>query len=272
MTRIFTVVGILVVLFAGLSLAGNFFFSKEGKWGGSTSSNTAKSSSSSSGTTVTARRGNTSSGPAVSATTSDAQDGATIDHDINEQVEPVEVIDNTEGEHQETAPDTSTLSSITNPEIDTVIIVPEQEEVEEEIGRVRIEASPWAVVYFDGDSIGTTPLPPISAKPGTYTIELRNPDFPEFETLVDVLPGRETPVEISLWTLVGSLQVEVYPYAKVYINDLLIDETPLEGPITVEPGSHLLTLEHPTLGVFESTFRIAAGESRTLQFNLNEMR
>ena len=270
MARIFAVVGVLVLLFAGLSLAGNFFFSKDGKWGGTNSPNVATPSSSGSGRTVTARRGNASQGPAVSANTEENRPGSEVDQVVNQDVDPVEVIDKSNPEEEAVAADTSTLSLTAIPDVDTVVILPDQQDVE--LGQVNIEVSPWAVVYFDGDSVGTTPLPPITARPGTYQIELKNPDFPDFKTLVDVLPGRETPIEISLWTFVGRLEVEVYPYAKVYINDVLIDETPLDGPITVEPGSHLLTLEHPTLGVFESTFSIAAGESRTLQFNLNEMR
>ena len=99
------------------------------------------------------------------------------------------MVDNSNGDYEQAPPDTSTLRLSSIPEVDTVILVPEEEDIEAQIGRVRIEASPWAVVYFNGDSVGTTPLPPITANPGTYRIELRNPDFPKFETLVDVLPG-----------------------------------------------------------------------------------
>ena len=264
--------GILVLLFAGLSLAGNFFFSKDGTFGGNSNSKAVKSSPSSSRSTTTAQRSNKAGGTPVQANSDQPPVGGAVTGEVaSTDQDPIEVIDTSNAKENEQPVDkSSSPESADISGVDTVIIIPD--ETSPVMGRVRIDVTPWAVVYFDGDSIGTTPLPPVSVSPGSYVIKLSNPEFPSFETLVDVLPDRETPVEISLWTLVGSLQVEVYPYAKVYINDILIDETPLDGPITVEPGSHLLTLEHPTLGVFESTFRISAGESKTLRFNLNELR
>ena len=147
---------------------------------------------------------------------------------------------------------------------DTLIIVDEPGRA---AGRINVDASPWAFVYIAGDSLGITPMP-LVASPGTYTITLRHPDFPPFETLVDVAPNRETPVYVSLWALVGRLELDVLAGTRVFIDGEYREETPLLRPILVKPGAHELTLVHPDRGRLETNFEVTAGESKQLAFDL----
>ena len=267
--RIFIGVALVVLLFAGLSFAGSFFFNKEGTFGGRSSAKNPSAAPSESPSRITAQRGTSGQGNvALEADGAGHEGGA--EPESNLATQPVKVIDESDGTVV-----VSRSDSINAPpeegltQVDSVVLVPSVNP--RQTGRVKIDASPWAVVYFEGDSIGVTPLPVVVA-PGTYRIELKNPNFPPFETLVDVVPGRETPVEVSLWAFVGTVQVEVFPFASVYINDVFIDDTPLERPVIIEPGVHSLTLTHPTLGSYDSSFEISAGEEKSLRFNLNDLR
>ena len=267
--RIFMTVGIVVLLFAGLSFAGSFFFSKDGQFGAKT--NTAGASkpkpARNDGSSVVAGRGDRKQGNR-SVQTEGSSPAAPQAPTIDTESSPLVVIneEKTEEEASGEMPAHAPRPATTAP--DTITIL---EEPGRPTGRVMVDATPWAFVYVDGDSVGITPMP-LVASPGTYPITLRNPDFPPFETLVDVIPGRETPLKISLWTLVGALQVDVFPFAKVFIDGQYYNDTPFERPLVVIPGAHTLTLAHPSLGSFESTFEISAGESKSLKFNLNEMK
>ena len=82
--------------------------------------------------------------------------------------------------------------------------------------------------------------------------------------------ARRMPVIGDRGQLVGMLTVEAIPWAEVYVNGEYRDETPLERPLVVAPGTHTLTLKHPTLGTLEAPFTIVAEESKTLKYNLNQ--
>ena len=270
------VIGIAVavlLVFGGLSFASDFFFSKDGSFGANNNPNgSAGPASSSSGAATTTRRsGNASGGSVVksnsngSSTSQPQQPPPTV-----EEAKAVTVID--KDPLEKLIAESDSLRAAGRPgddlsDIDTVIVLADESRT---TGKMVIDASPWAAVFLAGDSLGVTPLP-IVVSPGTYQITLKNPEFPPFETLVDVVPGRETPFKVSLWSLVGNVQVEVFPFAEVSINGTYRDETPLNKPLIVKPGSHQITLKHPTLGTFEESFDVKAGENKTLKYNLTEM-
>ena len=135
-------------------------------------------------------------------------------------------------------------------------------------GSVLFDAVPWAAVFVNGDSIGVTPFP-LDLPAGSHRVVFKNPDFPDYNSLIEVIAGQETPYSVSLWSRVGQLSVEVVPWAEVYIDGESRDQTPLEQPLIVSPGRHTLTLSHPELGRIDTAFEIEAGETRTLQFNMN---
>ena len=267
-SRMLAIVGVFVLLFAGLSFAGNFFFSKDGSWGGSNSPQAANPSASQSSSTISVRRGSGQGNATVRAKGSDNTSSTSSNISVVGESEPIEVVDQSGEQPVESKPEGDTLYATTLADVDTVIILPN--DGSNKIGHLQIDASPWAFVYFEGDSLGKTPLP-IVTRPGTYKVVLKNPAFPSFETLVDVIPGRETPFEVSLWFLVGAVELDVVPSAQVFLDGELVEENVSDVVLPVSPGTHTLTLVHPTLGSYDTTFDVAAGERITLDVDLNEL-
>ncbi len=148
------------------------------------------------------------------------------------------------------------------------------ETADERPGALRISASPWAVVYVDGDSVGTTPLrEPLTLVPGSHEVAFRNPRFPDAAAhirTVEVRPGEAADLAFSFWDHVGQITLQVNPWAHVYVDDVYRDATPLDQPLILAPGPHVLRLEHPQLGVLRDTIRVAAGTDDTLRYNMRE--
>ncbi|MFQ5638970.1 MAG: protein kinase [bacterium] len=136
-------------------------------------------------------------------------------------------------------------------------------------GLLKISCTPWAYVFIDEDSIGSTPIVdslPLAA--GAHTLVFKNPDFPEFQTVIEIRPDSLTQYEYSLWSSVGILYLEVNPWAHVYIDGEFRDTTPQDGPLIVIPGRHDLVLQHPKLEKLEDTFQISAGDTLNLKYHL----
>ncbi len=268
-TRLFVIVAVLVVVFGGLSFAGSIILSKDGSFG-ARNSNPNGSPGAKSPTTGAAvsRKGSGSSGgtPVQSQNSNQQRQQGPVPPSIQT---PETVVIRDEDPESLIASNDSAVARMPVDDVlpDTVILISEQDQRN---GKVRIFSTPSASVYLHDDSLGVTPMP-LTLPPGAYTITLRHPDFPVLQTIVDVLPGRETPVDVSLWSLVGSVQVIVFPAASISLDGEYIDEAPLSRPLIVRPGTHKLTFNHPTMGVFEQTFEVKAGDKKTLQFNLTEL-
>ena len=60
-------------------------------------------------------------------------------------------------------------------------------------GRLAIAASPWGEVFVDGQSRGVTPpLTELKLPPGTYTVQIRNSEFPPFERRITIEAGKRS--------------------------------------------------------------------------------
>jgi serine/threonine-protein kinase len=129
-------------------------------------------------------------------------------------------------------------------------------------------------VYVDGDSAGTTPLrEPLTLAPGAHEVAFRNPRFPaslSYTRTVEVLPGEAADLTFSFWDHIGQITLQVNPWAHVYVDDVYRDATPLDQPLILAPGPHVLRLEHPQLGVLQDTVRVTAGTSETLRYDMRE--
>ena len=141
-------------------------------------------------------------------------------------------------------------------------------------GTLHVSAAPWAAVYVDGDSVGTTPLrEPLVLPPGAHEITFRNPRFPDaasYTRTVEIRPGEANDLSFSFWDHVGQITLKVNPWAHVLVDGEYYDATPLDQPLILAPGLHVLRLEHPQLGVLEDTVRVAAGAEDTLRYNMRE--
>jgi serine/threonine-protein kinase len=66
------------------------------------------------------------------------------------------------------------------------------------IGFVQVVVKPWAEVFVDGKTRGTTPLRKLELPPGSHTIRLVHPSFKPLQRRVTVRAGETTPLEIDL--------------------------------------------------------------------------
>ena len=134
------------------------------------------------------------------------------------------------------------------------------------MGRLQVSSDPAAEVYVDGELLGTTPLnAPVPE--GVHALALKKEGFPTYQAKVRVLSQQETQTDISLWSQVGRLLVEVPPGTQLYIDGQLRVTAPQENPFVLSPGQHDMTLQHPELGTKKHSFHLGAGAYDTLRFN-----
>jgi len=133
--------------------------------------------------------------------------------------------------------------------------------VAEALGGIFIICSPWAQVWIDGKLAETTPLwQPIPISPGVHSLELRNPNFLPIRKKVEVEPGQVDTFRFELKPAFGKLQLQVSPWAKVFVDGHYVDTTPLSSPLSLRAGKHVLRLENPGYQTWEDTVRIRAGD------------
>lgn len=140
------------------------------------------------------------------------------------------------------------------------------------LGTLHIDVQPFATVYVNGDSIGVTPLSgPLRLARGTHRVVLKHKDFPETRRTVQVKPGEEANLFVSLWNEVGRVSLEVSPWADVYVDGRYYDTTPLDKPLYLTPGSHELSLKHHVLGTWTTRIFVVADSNQVFKFNLTEL-
>jgi len=66
-----------------------------------------------------------------------------------------------------------------------------------------------------------------------------------------------------------SIFIDSYPWAKVYVNDSLIDTTPMEKNIELKYGEYDITFENPNLPIIKKKFMVNNNSSDSLIVNLN---
>lgn len=152
----------------------------------------------------------------------------------------------------------------------------EDEQVEEEpaTGVLAIRVDPWAGVLVEDDSLGTArPSEPLYAElaAGDHRVILTNPEFPRLPREVRIPAGDTVAVSVSLWSLVGRLDLHVSPWANVYVDGRLVGQTPLGAPIILLPGVRELRLENPQLGITRSySVTVSRGEVLKREYILTE--
>lgn len=138
-------------------------------------------------------------------------------------------------------------------------------------GSLAILCTPWCDVWVDGDSLGQAPsMLPATLNPGLYSVVLKHPSFPPFAQDVRIEAGQLDSIKVSLWDHVGVINLDVVPFAEVYINSVFYGPVPPSKSIILPPGTHELTLKNEPLGDLNITLIIAAGEKKKLSYNLNE--
>jgi serine/threonine-protein kinase len=130
---------------------------------------------------------------------------------------------------------------------------------------VSIVSNPWAFVFVDGDSIGQTPLSsPIALREGRHELHFRNPKLPLIRAAVMVDTTVSDTLSFSLWDHLAQLEIQIRPWAEMFIDGRRRELPPGENTMILLPGTHALRFVHPQLGEKSETVFLRAGETRKL--------
>ncbi len=135
-------------------------------------------------------------------------------------------------------------------------------------GRLMVFSRPWVNVRIDGVSYGATPLDsPISLKAGQHLVELSNPDGIRYREKVYVAPGKTISLKKRFGK--GFLRVFVKPFGDVYVNGKKKGQTPLDGPLELYEGKHVLRVFCTKTGKeFTKTIVVRPGQTITEKIDL----
>ncbi|MCB9057713.1 MAG: serine/threonine protein kinase [Calditrichae bacterium] len=129
-------------------------------------------------------------------------------------------------------------------------------------GKLFIICNPWAVVKINGDSIDTTPLKKeIQLAEGRHILELANPNFESIQYEYKIKSGQSDTLSFQLEPAFGYLMVQVTPWARLFVNNDYLEDTPLEKPLPVRVGTNIITLTNPALGTITDTIYVEAGRT-----------
>lgn len=138
-------------------------------------------------------------------------------------------------------------------------------------GEVELQCTPYCTIFIDNDSIGVAPpLLRVALPAGIHRLDLTHPVLPTYSTDLVVEAGKKDSLKIALRDYVGRVELNVNPWARVYINDVFKGDVPPTQTYTLQPGEYVLRLEHD-LGVWTDTLLVAAGERRSYRYNLDDL-
>jgi hypothetical protein len=102
-----------------------------------------------------------------------------------------------------------------------------------------------ATVFVNGVEVGrTSAMDVLMLKPGTYSLELRREGFLPASRTVTLRAGATEFVNVAMTALAGgSIQVVSTPPAQIYLDGVLMGETPMT--VAASPGTRILTLQRP---------------------------
>ena len=152
--------------------------------------------------------------------------------------------------------------------LDTVTEVVHHEPVPRGKGFLHITCIPWANIFINNRRIAQTPISQdIEVESGELELALVNPDFPPVVRQISIEPGEREKVSISLWDYVGVINLNVRPWADIYVDGEYIDRTPLSKPIIVPLGAHHMQLVNPYYQTWNDTLFFIKGDE-PLQLNI----
>ncbi len=140
-----------------------------------------------------------------------------------------------------------------------------------EIAELMVFCSPWADVFIDGQKKDTTPLKqPIVLSAGAHTVELINPKFPRHRQEINLAVNQIDTITVNFHMLEGYLNLQVTPWAKVYIDEQYYEDTPLKNPIPLAPGKYKIKLVNPVYTIWSDSIEIVAQETILRQIILEK--
>ena len=139
-------------------------------------------------------------------------------------------------------------------------------------GELFIECLPWAEIYIDNQKFETTPIKKnIKLLEGKYELRLVHPDYPVFSDSIIILPTELTNFNVNLDSFFGFLDCKVFPWGKIYIDNVYKGETPLVKPIILGPKNYLVEIRNPQFNTIKKSITIIKGDTLKLVQNFNSM-
>ena len=103
---------------------------------------------------------------------------------------------------------------------------------------------------------------------GKYELKLENPNFKSVNQEIIVQAGIIDSANFNLEPLFGFLELQVIPWAEVYINGVYQETTPLSKPLSLPTGKHELKLVNPNFSTWTDSIEINAGQTYSKQISL----
>jgi hypothetical protein len=136
------------------------------------------------------------------------------------------------------------------------------------LGELNIHCLPWAEVYLDSEKIDTTPLKkPLVLPAGPHRLTLRHPQYPAYSQMIQIQPEAMATVHADLDTLFGYLDCQIYPWGDIFIDGQYAGQTPLQNPLVIQSGNHVLTVKNPRYA--ETQRKIVIQKRDTLRYRFN---
>jgi serine/threonine protein kinase len=138
------------------------------------------------------------------------------------------------------------------------------------MGYLKIEARPSAEVYVDGIYQGDTP-PALSLKlkVGQHKVECRHPRYEDYREVLKIVNGEMSRRVITMRKLKGILSLVTQEGAEVYIDGRLIGVTPMNKPIELDSGPHMVTLKKSGFHTWSSEVTVESKKTLPLRITLS---
>ncbi len=138
----------------------------------------------------------------------------------------------------------------------------EPDAAETKPGAIFISTYPWAKIYINGEYQETTPLKePLQLEAGKHELKLENPNFASIEKVIVIRAELTDTLNFNLEPAFGFLEIQVIPWAEIYINDEYEETTPLNDPISLPAGKHELKLVNPNFSTWVDSIKIEPGQT-----------
>jgi serine/threonine protein kinase len=137
-------------------------------------------------------------------------------------------------------------------------------------GFLSVSANPGAEVYVDGVYRGDAP-PSLRLElvAGNHTLECRRPRHESYRESLRVVPGELSTRSVTLKKLKGIVSLTTQEGAEVYIDGRLLGVTPLQRPIEVDAGKHVISIKKPGFNTWTSQVSVQSKETLPLRITLS---
>lgn len=136
-----------------------------------------------------------------------------------------------------------------------------------------IDSRPRGVEIAINDSIRVRTPQNIDISRGTYHLSVVSDSFEIYDTSFMVTSNDTLMINAVKKTYqhyYGSLSVKASPWADLYIDNILIDRTPIQNDITLEEGRYFIMLKHPNRKVYSDTVEIVRDSVYSLNVELEK--